>query len=98
MFCVSSGPRAAPLLMVVDPQTSPAERVGERMFFVEEVVERVERIRVPRLGRAFLDGQVGREQPVRQALRSGRDLVTLIANQSLHFALASLASGFIGPV
>jgi hypothetical protein len=49
------------LLMIIDPHASPSECIRECMFFVEEVIERVERVRFTVVRAGFLDGEVGGE-------------------------------------
>ncbi len=51
-------------LVIIDPHASPAECIGERVFFVEEIVERVETIGRAVACAGFFDGQVGGEQPI----------------------------------
>lgn len=67
------------LLVVIDPHASPAKRVSERMLFVEEVIQRVERIGLLVVRSGFLDRQIGGEQAVGKALRNRCDFVTLVA-------------------
>ena len=86
---MTATPAAAALLLllllpVVDPHASPAERIGERMLFVEKVVERVERIRAALVCRGFLDGEIGREKTVGKPLCCRCDFVTLVVNVSIH--------------
>src|SRR5690349_13989545 len=73
------------LLMAVDPEPAPTERIRKRVLFVEEIVERVERVGVSAAGgRGFLDGEVRCEEPVGQALCSGGHFVALVADMSVH--------------
>ena len=60
----------------VDPEAAPAGRVGQRVLFLEEEIDRVERNGARRRAAArLLDRQVGGEQPVRQPGGSGGDFV-----------------------
>src|SRR5258705_13677839 len=76
--------QATSLFTTVDPQTSPAERIRERVLFVEEVIECVERVCAALAGRGLLDGQVGREEAIGKPLRSCRDLVAFVVHMSVH--------------
>ena len=72
----------ARLAAIVDPEQTPARRVIQRAFFVMEIVERVERIRLEMVGiarvTAALDSQIGGKQAVLQALGSGRDGIPFV--------------------
>ena len=55
------------------------------MFFVEEIIERIERMRPARICSGFADGQIRGEQPVGQLLRDRSDLVTFVLDSlSIH--------------
>lgn len=76
--------RLSTSLMIVHPHASPAERISERVLFVEEVIERVEAVGLAARRAGFFNREVGGEQPVGQKLRGWRDFVALVADMSIH--------------
>src|SRR3569623_1877778 len=48
-------------LLIIDPHASPAKRVIERVFFVEEIIERGDTICLAAARAGVFDGQVGGE-------------------------------------
>jgi hypothetical protein len=71
--------------MAVDPHASPAKRIRYRVLFVEEIVERIERVSAGVVRSGFPDGEIRRIQPVGQLLCDRGNLVTFVLDSlSIH--------------
>ena len=77
----------------IDPHPCPPKRISKRIFFIEEIIERIERIRMALRRAGLFDGEVGGEEAVRKPLRHRSDFIAFVANMSIHDLVDDRAPG-----